>query len=63
MNYASEFQFQCLVRAVIRMRIADRNQAHDFLRMWEKNHDDYELRAMVKAQWELGNRGEKGDWK
>jgi len=31
--------------------------------MWEKNHNDYELRAMVKAQWELGNRGEKNDWR
>ncbi len=45
------------------MRIADRDKAHEFLRMWEKNHDDYELRALVKAEWELGNRGEKGDWR
>jgi hypothetical protein len=31
--------------------------------MWEKNHDDYELRAMVKAQWDAGNRGQYGNWK
>ena len=55
--------WQCLVREVIRMRIKDRNQAHEFLRMWEKNHDDYELRAVVTDQWQLGNRGEKGEWK
>lgn len=55
--------WQCLVREVIRMRIKDRDKAHEFLRMWEKNHDDYELRAVVKTQWEHGNRGEKGDWK
>jgi hypothetical protein len=55
--------WQCLVREVIRMRIKDRNQAHEFLRMWEKNHDDNQLRAVVKTQWEAGNRGERGDWK
>ena len=55
--------WQCLVREVIRMRIKDRNQAHEFLRMWEKNHDDNQLRAVVKTQWNAGNRGEKGDWK
>ena len=45
------------------MRIKDRNQAHEFLRMWEKNHDDVQLRAVVKTQWNAGNRGERGDWK
>jgi len=55
--------WQCLVREVIRMRIKDRNQAHEFLRMWEKNHDDNQLRAVVKTQWNAGNRGERGDWK
>ena len=55
--------WQCLVREVIRMRIKDRNQAHEFLRMWEKNHDDVQLRAVVKTQWNAGNRGERGDWK
>ena len=63
MRYVSEFQHQCLVREVIRMRIADRDKAHEFLRMWEKNHDDNELRALVKAQWGKGSRGEKGEWK
>jgi len=63
LRYVSEFQHHCLVREVIRMRIQDRDKAHEFLRMWEKNHDDYELRALVKAEWELGNRGEKGDWR
>ena len=55
--------WQCLVREVIRMRIKDRNQAHEFLRMWEAKHDNNQLRAVVKTQWEAGNRGEKGDWK
>jgi hypothetical protein len=31
--------------------------------MWEKNHDDVQLRAVVKVEWELGNRGERGDWR
>lgn len=45
------------------MRIKDRNQAHEFLRMWEKNHDDPELRSVVTDQWGKGNRGDRGDWK
>lgn len=45
------------------MRIKDRDKAHDFLRMWEKNHNDEKLRADVKDQWAKGNRGEKGDWR
>jgi hypothetical protein len=45
------------------MRIKDRDKAHDFLRMWEKNHNDPKLRDEVAAQWKLGNRGEKGDWR
>ena len=52
-----------LVREVIRMRLEDRNKAHDFLRMWEKNHNDTKLRADVKDQWTKGNRGQKGEWK
>jgi hypothetical protein len=55
--------WRSLVSEVIRMRIKDRNKAHDFLRMWEKNHDDSALRDAVKDQWAKGNRGEKGDWK
>ena len=55
--------WQSLVREVIRMRIKDRDKAHDFLRMWEKNHNDPKLRDEVAAQWKLGNRGEKGDWR
>jgi hypothetical protein len=45
------------------MRLEDRNKAHDFLRMWEKNHNDEKLRADVKDQWTKGNRGQKGEWK
>ena len=45
------------------MRIEDRNKAYEFLRMWEAKHDSQQLRAVVKAQWDAGNQGEKGDWK
>ena len=45
------------------MRIKDRDKAHEFLRMWEKNHDGSTLRDDVADQWKKGNRGEKGDWK
>jgi hypothetical protein len=63
LKYVSEFQHQSLVREVIRMRIEDRDKAHEFLRMWEKNHDDNQLRALVKSQWDKGNRGQYGEWK
>jgi hypothetical protein len=44
------------------MRIEDRNKSHEFLRMWEKNHDDKELRALAKSQWDAGNKGQYGEW-
>ena len=63
MNNVPTEIWQCLVREVIKMRIKDRTKAHEFLRMWETNHADVRLRAVVKSQWDAGNRGEKGDWK
>ena len=54
--------WRSLVSEVIRMRIKDRDKAHEFLRMWEKNHDGSTLRADVADQWKKGNRGEKGVW-
>lgn len=45
------------------MRIEDRNKAYNFLRMWEENNRSGKLRADVQNQWDLGNRGEKDNWR
>lgn len=63
MNDVQTQIWNSLVREVIRMRIKDRDKAYEFLRMWEKNHNDTKLRSDVADQWKKGNRGEKGDWK
>ena len=55
--------WQHLVRYVIKKRIENRPAAYEFLRMWEENHKSEKLRVDVQNQWNLGNRGDKGDWR
>ena len=61
MNNSEEFKYQCLVRHVIKMRIADRNQAMEFLKRWKKKSPN--LDDDVRRQWERGNRGQPNDWR
>jgi hypothetical protein len=37
-NCSKEFLYQCLVRDVIKKRIADRDKAFEFLGRWEMHH-------------------------
>ena len=69
-----EFRHRCLVRQVIRWRVTDRDLAHRFLKGWtgengkwvpgwNERHPKSILERGVRKQWELGNRGENGDWR
>lgn len=69
-----EFRHRCLVRHVIKVRLKDRNAAHQWLngyrdgigklhKGWVELHPESRLVEDVKQQWSLGNRGEKGEWK
>ena len=61
-NESQEFLYQCLVRDVIKKRIADRDGAFEFLHRWEMHHKDSKLREDVLYQWQRGNRGKEGEW-
>ena len=61
-NVSKEFLYQCLVRDVIKKRIADRDKAFEFLGRWEIHHKDSKLREDVLYQWQRGNRGKEGEW-
>ncbi len=61
-NESKEFLYQCLVRDVIKKRIADRDKAFEFLGRWEMHHPDSKLREDVLYQWQRGNRGKEGEW-
>jgi hypothetical protein len=66
---------RCLVRYVIKLRMQDRNSAHQFLhgglidskgrrlRGWNAAHPESNLEVDVREQWRLGNRGAKDDWR
>ena len=61
-NESKEFLYQCLVRDVIKKRIADRDKAFEFLGRWEIHHPNSKLREDVLYQWQRGNRGKEGEW-
>ena len=61
-NESKEFLYQCLVRDVIKKRIADRDKAFEFLGRWEIHHPNSKLREDVHYQWQRGNRGKEGEW-
>ena len=61
-NMSQEFLYQCLVRDVIKKRIADRDKAFEFLGRWEIHHPNSKLREDVLYQWQRGNRGKEGEW-
>jgi len=69
-----EFKYQCLVREVIRMRIADRAKTWrwfkghtgdngQWVKGWNEMHPESNLLKDVIDQWNKGNRGNQGDWK
>ena len=69
-----EHRHRCLVRAIIKMRLESRDQAHRWLKGyvddvgryqkgWNELHPKSRLEADVRSQWDKGNRGNYGDWK
>jgi len=61
-NCSKEFLYQCLVRDVIKKRIANRDTAYEFMGRWDANHKNSKLTEDVMNQWNKGNRGRKGEW-
>lgn len=53
------------VRYVLQLRVQDRNKAMEYLSLVREKRKEKakQLEDDCKAQWNLGNRGEKGDWR
>jgi len=52
------------VRQVLRWRVEDRNKALEYLKLVREKRKEKakQLEDDCRKQWELGNRGEKGEW-
>lgn len=61
-NCSKEYLYQCLVRDVIKKRIANRDSAFEFMSKFEMRHENSKLREDVMKQWAKGNRGRKDEW-
>lgn len=56
---------RCEVRYVLQLRVQDRNKAMEYLSLVREKRKEKakQLEDDCKAQWNLGNRGDKGDWR
>ena len=53
------------VRYVLQLRVQDRNKAMEYLSLVREKRKEKakQLELDCRKQWELGNRGDKGDWR
>ncbi len=51
------------VRYVLAIRATNRDEAMKYLSLVQEKRDAKQLIDDCKKQWELGNRGDKGDWR
>jgi hypothetical protein len=53
------------VRYVLQLRMQDRNKAMEYLSLVREKRKEKakQLEDDCRKQWELGNRGDKGDWR
>ena len=60
-----EYRHQCEVRQVLRWRVEDRNKALEYLKLVREKRKEKakQLELDCKKQWELGSRGDKGEWR
>lgn len=58
-----EHRHQCEVRYVLAIRATNRDEAMKYLSLVQEKRNAKQLIDDCKKQWELGNRGEKGDWR
>jgi hypothetical protein len=59
------YRHRCEVRQVLKWRTQDRNKAIEYLSLVIKKRGDRVAQLLEKdcrEQWQLGNRGNEGDW-
>ena len=65
MENLEQERHRCEVRYVLQLRVQDRNKAMEYLSLVREKRKEKakQLEDDCRKQWELGNRGEKGDWR
>jgi hypothetical protein len=64
-NSSEEYRHQCEVRYVLAIRATNRDEAMKYLSMVQEKRKEKakQLEDDCRKQWELGSKGEKGDWR
>ncbi len=65
MENIEQERHRCEVRYVLQLRVQDRNKAMEYLSLVREKRKEKakQLEDDCRKQWELGSRGEKGDWR
>ena len=65
MENLEQERHRCEVRYVLQLRMQDRNKAMEYLSLVREKRKEKakQLEDDCRKQWELGSRGDKGDWK
>ena len=65
MENLEQERHRCEVRYVLQLRVQDRNKAMEYLSLVREKRKEKakQLEDDCRKQWELGNRGDKGDWR
>ena len=63
-NFIEQERHKCEARYVLQLRVQDRNKAMEYLSLVREKRKEKakQLEDDCKVQWNLGNRGEKGEW-
>ena len=65
MENIEQERHRCEVRYVLQLRVQDRNKAMEYLSLVREKRKEKakQLEDDCRKQWELGSRGDKGDWR
>ena len=65
LSFIEQERHRCEVRYVLQLRVQDRNKAMEYLSLVREKRKEKakQLEDDCRKQWELGNRGDKGDWR
>ena len=62
-NSSEDYQHQCEVRYVLKLRMLGRQQMLNYLEEVKKWRSTDKLEKDAREQWNKGNRGNEGDWR
>jgi hypothetical protein len=65
LSWSEQYRHQCETRYVLAIRATNRDEAMKYLSMVQEKRKEKAKKLIddCKKQWELGNRGQWGDWR